>query len=160
MGEIIPGGGSADVPSELADQLGEVDILSRLTLPELAGIARAAEVRHYEPGKAIIEFADESHDVFFLMKGRARVNNYTLTATPVTLRLLEPGAYFGELSAIDGGPRSARVEAETACTVAAIPPDVFLQVLSNHPSVLGKVLRNLAAMIRSSNLTVLDHATL
>ena len=159
MGDIIPTGGNA-VSDELMNQLASVEILSRLTLPEISGMAQSAEIRHYEPGKAIIEFADESQNVFFLISGTARVNNYTLTAAPVTLRLLEAGSYFGELSAIDGGPRSARVEAETACTVVAIPPSVFLQVLSNHPSVLGKVLRNLAAMIRASNLTVLDHATL
>jgi CRP-like cAMP-binding protein len=159
MGDIIRTGG-ADVPSELVQQLGQIDILARLSPGDLAGIAEFAEIRHYEPGKAIIEFADESRFVFFLMSGTARVNNYTLTAAPVTLRLLLPGAYFGELSAIDGGPRSARVEAETACRVVAIPPDVFIQLLSAHPTVLGQVLRNMAAMIRASNLTVLDHATL
>lgn len=164
MGDLL--GGDDEAPSDplfpdrLAPDLARIDLFNRLLPDELADIARVAEIRTYESGKAIIEFADESRYVFFLMSGTARVNNYTLTSNPVTLKLLEPGAYFGELSAIDGGPRSARVEAETDCRVVAIPPEAFLQVLSAHPSVLGNVLRNLAAMIRSSNLTVLDHATL
>ena len=99
-------------------------------------------------------------DVYFMLEGSADVQNHTIIGDALKLDQLGAGAYFGELSALDGGPRSAEVLATDNCIVAAMAPSDFRNMLSEYPSVLVLVLHNLAVMIRHSNLTVLQHATI
>ncbi len=61
---------------------------------------------------------------------------------------LGPGAYFGELSLLDKGPRTATVTAETDCTVLVLGPREFSGVLDEVPQLAHKLLAALAARIR------------
>lgn len=143
-----------------AEELAGVKIFSALSAEALAEIADVCRPARYEVDETIISSRDGNHDVFFLLHGQARVVNHTMLGDMVGYGELSEGSYFGELSAIDGGPRSAEVEAVTLCSVAALSPDDFRRTLGRHPDVLFAVMRNLAAMIRRTNLTVLSHATL
>ena len=73
---------------------------------------------------------------------------------------IEPGSYFGELSAIDGQRRSANVVAVTDCDLASISPAIFLKLLVKHPSVAMSVLQRLAGIVRISDDRIMDLSTL
>jgi CRP-like cAMP-binding protein len=62
---------------------------------------------------------------------------------------LAPGQYFGELSLIDGGPRTADVIAgPDGATTFALPDGAFQRLLAEHPEIAVPMLRVLAARIR------------
>lgn len=143
-----------------ADEIGRISIFMDLEARERAAIASVCGKRHFRAGENIISAGSGDHDVYFMLDGKAEVVNHTIIGNALHLDALGPGAYFGELSALDGGPRSAEVIALTDCVVAAMPPSEFRQVLVDYPSVLVLVLHNLAQMIRAANLTVLQHATI
>jgi CRP-like cAMP-binding protein len=155
MTELIDiGGGVA------AQHLTGIAVLAGLTEEELVVVAEECVAHTAGAGQTIIAMDDVGHDVYFLLWGTARVAHHTLLGRSVTLSDLPAGSYFGELSAIDGGPRSALVEAATDCQLARVSPDGFRRLLVNHPSLLIAVLQNLTGMIRHTNATVLGHATL
>jgi len=58
------------------------------------------------------------------------------------------GEMFGEIAAIDGGPRSAGIEARTHCVVAAMPGAVFKEVLADEPAVVHALLHQMVSRIR------------
>ena len=163
MAEIIPATSHLPLPTGVGDPveaLRRITALQSLDNDELAALAVECAFRHIPAGRPMIDEGPDRHEVFFLVGGTARVTNHTLLGGTIKLSDLEAGSYFGELSAIDGGERSATVEAVTDCFVAAMPPDTFRRALGKHPGMLIHVLQNMARMIRHTNATILTHATL
>ncbi|WP_083567545.1 cyclic nucleotide-binding domain-containing protein [Hyphomicrobium sp. CS1GBMeth3] len=128
--------------------LSGIAIFASLPAPTLRSIEGRCSWRTYDPKQVIVEYLKESDDVFFVVEGRARVLLYSQAGHVVSFRDLTPGDTFGELAAIDRGPRSASVEAQTDCLVAALPAAVFRELLSTEPSVAQAVLRQQAGTIR------------
>lgn len=116
--------------------------------------------RRFAAHEQIIDRQSESRDVFFVVHGRVRVVNYSLSGREITLDDLGPGEHFGELAAIDGEPRSASVMALEDTVVASITPDRFLKLLENNPSVARHVMQQLAHIVRSSTDRIMDLSTL
>ena len=61
---------------------------------------------------------------------------------------LGEGAIVGELSLLDHGPRTARAECETDCTLFVISQRHFMAVLDDVPALAHKLLAALAGRIR------------
>jgi CRP/FNR family transcriptional regulator, cyclic AMP receptor protein len=69
--------------------------------------------------------------------------------------VLGPGTYFGELSLIDGQPRSADVIAEPAGLLTfAISKWTFETLIEDHPEVAVPMLRVLCARLRAQEAAV------
>ncbi len=113
--------------------LARISIFAGLPSAALERIHRSCEWRLYEPGQQIVHYEDTSDDVFFLTQGVARVTIYSVDGKAVSFRDLGPGDLFGEYPAIDGGPRSASVEARTPCMVGLMRASVFLKLLESEP---------------------------
>jgi len=95
-------------------------------------------------GMPIVE-SDQSAVGFHLILGgtaEARVGD-------VVVGTLGPGAYFGEMSLLDGKPRSATVVALTDLRTLAIPSWTFNQLLDEHPTVMRAMLVELCSRLRA-----------
>ena len=79
--------------------------------------------------------------MLFLLDGQARVSVYSSQGKQVSFRDIRPGGIFGEMAAIDGEPRSASIEAISACAVAVLPQPAFIAALSSCPPLMLAVLR-------------------
>lgn len=137
-----------------------IDLLADLSNDERQAIEQACRWKRYAPQEQIIDRQSASRDICFVVRGRVRVVNYSLSGREITLDDIEEGSYFGELAAIDGQPRSASVMALTECMVAALPPDHFLKAVERHPSLALKVMRRLANVVRVSTDRIMDLSTL
>jgi CRP/FNR family transcriptional regulator, cyclic AMP receptor protein len=146
--------------SEPLQSLAQISIFASLPSAALERIRRSCEWRLYEPGQQIVHYEDTSDDVFFLTKGVARVTIYSVDGKAVSFRELGPGDLFGEYPAIDGGPRSASVEARTACMVGQMHAPAFLELLENEPKVRRKLLRQLVMTIRRLTNRIYEFSTL
>jgi CRP-like cAMP-binding protein len=67
---------------------------------------------------------------------------------------------FGEIAAIDGGPRSAGLEAAEPCTIAALTAGQFHALLLREPAVAVATLRHVVADVRRLSERVLEFSTL
>jgi CRP-like cAMP-binding protein len=89
----------------------------------------------------------------------ARVTIYSVDGKAVSFRELSSGDLFGEYPALDGGPRSASVEARSACTVGLMHGPAFLELVEREPKV-QRVLRQLVMTIRRLTTRVYEFSTL
>ncbi len=120
---------------------------------ERARIVRHCEGRRYDKGARILSYGENTRDVFFLCSGR--VQSIVLTTDwrnddceVLTSQELEGGAMFGELSAIDGEPRSTSVVAvEESCVLRMSGPS-FQEIIARHPVLNERTMLRLCALAR------------
>lgn len=140
--------------------LGRITIFSGLPPDRLERIERRCSWRRYEPAESIVNYLDTSDDVFFIALGEVRVTIYSSAGKVVSFRELGEGTVFGEYPAIDGGPRSASVEARTSCLIASMPGASFRELLESEPGVAHALLPRLVKTIRALTTRVYEFSTL
>jgi CRP/FNR family transcriptional regulator, cyclic AMP receptor protein len=87
------------------------EFLSMLTSEEVESLRAAGRPRRWDRGTTVMSEGDTSDWVLVLMEGRVKVSSHTSAGTEVVLAVRGPGGLLGEMSAIDGSPRSATVTA-------------------------------------------------
>jgi CRP/FNR family cyclic AMP-dependent transcriptional regulator len=120
-----------------------------------AAIIREAEARCrwalFPAGTTIITEKDAGRDVVLVRHGIARVVQRTRSGREIAHADIGANGHFGELAAIDGGPRSADVVAQTDTVGALLAGDDFVTLLRRHPELALRVTRSLTAMVRGCN---------
>lgn len=147
-------------PAQFPQSLTKVGIFSGLSDETLAALKKRCAWRRYEAGEAILDHLDPSNDVFFITDGEARASLYSALGKVVTFTDLGPGDLFGEIAAIDGGPRSASIEARTRCIVASMSAATFREVVQQEPLVMQALLQSLAARIRALTTRIYEFSAL
>lgn len=140
--------------------LSEIPYLEGLDEPARKSLEQRARWVRHAAHDTIIDRENESRDVFFLVEGRVRVVNFSLSGREITFDELDAGGVFGELAALDGMPRSAAVVALTDTLVASISPDTFVNLLRDHPDLAISVMQELAKIVRTSTDRIMDLSTL
>ena len=125
------------------DHLKSVPLFAACTRKELELIARSGDEIKMTAGTVLVDQGQTGHEAFVVVDGTVTVKrNGRKIAT------LGPGAIVGELSLLDHGPRTARAECETDCTLFVISQRHFLAVLDEVPALAHKLLAALAGRIR------------
>lgn len=87
------------------------EFLSLLTAEEVEALRAAGRPRRWDRGTTVITEGDAADWVLVLTQGRVKVSSHTSSGTEVVLAVRGPGALLGDMSAVDGSPRSATVTA-------------------------------------------------
>jgi CRP-like cAMP-binding protein len=133
------------------DRLEDVGLLSGCSRRQLRAIARISEVIEV-PAASVLARAGQPGDEFFLiLDGSARVE-----VSPRKRSRLEPGQYFGEMSLLDGGPRSASVTAETPLRLLVIKRRDFTTLLREAPELTQSLLATLSQRVRQAEAPLTD----
>ena len=118
---------------------------ARSTLDRVANICRW---QTYVPGNVILFYQDNSTDVFFILQGRVRASIYAPDGKVMLFTDIGRGEIFGEIAALDGGPRSASIEALEPTLVAAMGAAEFEGILRDDAEVALATLRLLTGRVR------------
>ncbi len=140
--------------------LAAIGLFSDLSSRDLAALDQACHWRSYQAGQRILSRRDETTDVFFVVSGVVRVAAYSLDGKEVAFRDQGAGEFFGELSAIDGAPRSTDVYALSDAVIPSMPVEIFWNLLRDQPEVSTKMLRHLADMTRKLSARVYEFSVL
>ncbi len=143
-----------------AHTLVALELLASLPPAEREAVARTMRARRYAPGELVFSQNDGSSDVHFIVSGRARVTYYSGHDKEIAFRELLAGKTFGELAALDAGPRSARVEVVEESLIARIARDDFLALLARQPQIALEVMRELACTVRRLSDRVIEFSTI
>ena len=139
-------------PVASADSLSQDDKIERLeavplfracTRRQLRAVAKVAGVFDAPANTVVIRAGEPGEEFFLIVDGTARVH--------VTARRrlrLRPGAYFGEMSLLDGQPRSATVVAETPLRLLVIERRHFSALLDQVPGLTQSLLATLSQRVR------------
>jgi CRP-like cAMP-binding protein len=121
------------------------------SLPEdlAAEFARLGARRRFPAGSALFVEGDPAHEVLVLLDGDVKVSVGSADGREVVLDVFEPGVLIGELSAIDGGRRSATVTALSPVEVLTVAAPAFDEFLNRHPQVLRLLLVGVIERLRT-----------
>ena len=145
-------------PSSLG--LREIDLLQGLPPQRLDEISQRCAWRRYEAGQLLVARDAGDRDLYFIVTGTVRVTSYSPGGRETSFRDLPAGTSFGEVSALDGRPRSADVVALTPGLIASLPPAAFRDLLQAEWIVNERVLLRLADLVRRLTDRVVDLSTL
>jgi CRP-like cAMP-binding protein len=138
--------------------LSTVDLFCGLDPEQLAEIERHTRTRPFRAGQTVVGYQDDSNEVFFIHTGKLKVTIFSEAGREVAFRELSAGMSFGELSAIDGQPRSANVIALTDAIVTSMTRADFMATLTRHPDVAVAALRKLTLLVRALSERVHEFA--
>ncbi|MFH0775623.1 MAG: Crp/Fnr family transcriptional regulator [bacterium] len=140
--------------AEKIEVLRSVPIFSQFDEEELISLAEIAKFSLYKKGDWFFAKDDVGAYLFVLQKGLARVVVEGEEAREITLSILHPRDFFGEMSILDGKPRSAAVIAQEECKALVIARDSFLKFIKQYPSVGIKILGILCQRLRKTDQQV------
>lgn len=140
--------------------LDRVELFSSLNSATRAEVAKSCAIVRYCAGKEILAQDEQAGAVYCVIAGRVRVTFFSPAGKELSFRDQFPGETFGELSAIDGGSRSARVVAVLDTTVLRISAERFQHLVYHHPEVAEKLIQRLTALVRSLTERVVEFSVL
>ena len=133
-----------------------IPLFETLSADQLARVEQQCRWRSYAAGNVIVDRDDTDRDVYFIAEGAVRVVIHGFSGRDVAFNDIEKGGYFGELSAIDGEPRSASCIAISATLVAAMPSVTFRRTVSENPELALEALKHLAQTLRRATERITD----
>ena len=126
---------------------------------ELETIIGMGVQRSYRRGALILNEGESGDAMYFLLKGRVRVYGAAATGKEITYGTIEAGEYFGEM-ALDGGSRSATVEALEPCICSVVSNAHVLAFMKDHSNFAIQLLHTLTERARTATSAARDMALL
>ena len=138
--------------TSVLNKLSQVSLFQDLGPAELEEIALVCTRKTYGPNSPIIMTEEEEHSFYVISSGAVVIKTIDPTMREKVLAHLEPGDFFGEISAIDSEPRSADVvSGNTEVEVLVFSQKDFLEILQNYPLVHLALSREFCRRLRLVN---------
>jgi CRP-like cAMP-binding protein len=125
--------------------MASVPLFSGLTRKELESICVSCKETTFPAGKEIFHEGAEGVGFHLILEGEVEViKGEQVEAT------LGTGKFFGEMSLIDGGPRSATIRTKTPVKTFSLTSWEFRPLVEGNPSIAFKLLEELSRRLRAS----------
>lgn len=128
-----------------------VPLFALLSDHQLAALFPAIQHRSYPRHSFMLRAGEKADALYIIMAGRAKVVVDDGEGREVTLTLIGPNEFFGEMSLIDDKPRSASVEAIDVCEVLYISKTAFMSCLKDNFDVAMLILRAVVGRLREAD---------
>ena len=135
--------------SEKENLLKKVALFSSLSKRHLREIGKHADQVQVKTGRVLAEQGQKGWEFIFIVEGEARVKK-----DGKVIRQLSGGDFFGEISLIDGKPRTASVAAETDMTALVVHKPSFDHLLNTIPGLQKKILISLCDYLRRAEKAI------
>ena len=133
------------------DILKQIPLFSELNDKDLDKIIRLGTRQRYHKDNIILIEEEVGSTMFIILEGRVKISRISDDGREVILSMLSDGDFFGEMSLLDGHPRSANVTATEESELLVIRREEFLQMLKDFPQIAINLLKELAQRIRKSD---------
>lgn len=150
--------------STTVTMIGEVPIFELLDAEEREALAQMMDCREFKSGTTIFHYGDPGGEIFILRSGRVELFVESNDGEKIILAENEHGDVLGELSFLDGGPRTATAVAREDAEALTMHRERLLEFIDKHPhaamdllTVVGRRLRITDDLLRtrvSRNLNV------
>jgi len=132
--------------SDKVELLQKIPLFSRLSQRQLNAVAKHADGIQVRKGALLAKQGGQGMEAIIIVDGRARVQ-----ADGKTIAELTAGDVVGEMSVIDGKPRSATVIAETPMNLLVLHRRDFVFLLETVPGLERKLLATLCERVRRAD---------
>lgn len=131
-------------------------LLSGVPENDVRKLLAIARRRTFRRGEVVFHRDDPADSLHLIAKGRFAVRVMTPLGDQVTIAIRGPGESFGEMALIDGGARSATIEALEAGETFSVYQTEFERLRRDHPSVTEIVIAFLANEVRMLDERLLE----
>jgi CRP/FNR family cyclic AMP-dependent transcriptional regulator len=136
--------------------LQEAPLFALLDDSERQTLAEIIDVVHFDKGATIFSFGDVGDTLYIVRDGTVQVFVENYEGTKIILGENSPGDIFGEISLLDGGPRTATAVATEDSELFALERQDLLDLITKHPhaamdllTVVGRRLRSTDELLRT-----------
>ena len=129
--------------------LRDLVFFSDLTDSELATVATVTNKQDFKLGDTVFKESEDGQSLFIIKKGEVKACKIAPDGDLFTLTIMKDGDIFGEMSFLDGRPRSATIVAVSDLETYVIDKFDFETLVDGTPRIIYKLLRNIVFTIHS-----------
>jgi CRP/FNR family cyclic AMP-dependent transcriptional regulator len=111
-------------------------------------LGRYAKHSTLKRGATIFSRGDPGNSMIAVISGTVKISVSSAEGRSAILNLIGPGEIFGEMSVLDGQPRSADATANSSCEIFVIDRREFLPFVRSHPALAMKFIELLCTRLR------------
>ncbi|MFN3623950.1 MAG: Crp/Fnr family transcriptional regulator [Hyphomicrobium sp.] len=137
--------------SAIVELLGRTALFGSLDEAERRAIADEMREANFDPGQVIFARGDTGREIYLVVSGRVRISVLTAEGRELSFAHAEPGAIFGEIAMLDGGPRSADATAVGKVSALSLSKPAFKRLMETEPHVADAAVRFLCSRIREAD---------
>jgi len=142
-----------------AAALAEVPMFSLLDAAERTTLGELLDQRHFEKGDTVFSFGDAGDALYLVRSGRVQVFVENFQGDKIPLAENDPGDIFGEISLLDGGPRTATAVAVEDTECLSLDRDKLLEFVTRHPHAALDLLTVMGRRLRATDELLRTHVT-
>lgn len=101
----------------------------------LEELLSSTSVQSFQPGEVIVSEGDPGTSMFLIESGSVEVKTRDPRGAEVTLAVLGPGEFFGEVAVLSGVPRTATIIAREVVSTIEISRELLQGIAEHHPHV-------------------------
>ena len=136
---------------KMVNFLKQIPLFTSLKDEELEAINKLS-LNNTCPKDTVILLEDEEGDtLFIIVKGKVKVTTFSESGKEVIFSLLSEGDFFGDMSLLDGNPRSATVISIKDSELRLIRRNDFKNLMEKHPGIALKLLEELTSRLRKAD---------
>jgi CRP/FNR family transcriptional regulator/CRP/FNR family cyclic AMP-dependent transcriptional regulator len=140
--------------------LERVPFLAALSDADRQWLAQRVRRRNYVRGDIVFQKDDPGEALFIVETGSVRIHVTGAQGTDLTLAVMNANDFFGDMSLLDGKPRSASASAVTDCVLIVLERDHFTELVRKRPDAALAVLARVTHRLRGSDQMASDLAFL
>ncbi len=137
--------------SDLSALLGRVPLFSSLSPDALTALAARMRRRRLPDDAPVVYRGDPAGALYVILSGRVKVHTATRSGDEVILDVKGVGDFFGEMSLLDGRPRSADVSTLEATELALLDGQALREAVEAQPQMAWALLEFLSVRLREQN---------
>lgn len=141
---------------EETDLLKSIPLFISLDYDALSELAHRLTCRRYKRGEVIFHKDDPGSALYIIENGGVKITTPSPDGNELILNILTAGDFFGELSILDGAPRSASATAMEETQALTLQREDFLDFISNRPEVVAEILSILSHRLRHATTLLED----
>ncbi len=129
----------------------QIPIFADLEESDLTTLSASTRLMSLKPGQTLFHKGDEGTALYIVRRGTIKIVLPSRIGDEIIVTILPEGEFFGEMSLLDGEPRSADAIAIDASEVLVLRRTDFLHFLQSNINAIKAILSLLSKRLRSTD---------
>lgn len=135
----------------LIEYLRNIPLFRHLKEQQIKDIATRCRHKLFKKGEVVFYKTDQGTDLYIVLSGRLKAILTDQGGGEIVLAIFDKGAFFGELSLLDGRGRSATISADMDSELAVLSKTDFLELVSRDPRIAVELMITLVERLRKAD---------
>lgn len=132
----------------LSDALAQSDLFNGLPDSQRAAVIDRMQLQNLQAREILFQQGSDGDSFYVVLRGVLKTVYISTDGSEMVLSLLGPGKSFGEIALLDGGPRSAGIQAISQSVVARLDRQSFQKLLAESAYLNDHIIGTLCKRIR------------